>query len=225
VIKSSCANEPVLIPCGGAALAGILELPPNPSGLVLFALGDGAGRHAPRGNTIAEQMRRAGLATLLLGLAPADEDSGDLQGAGMALLRTRLGIAADWLVTQPETKELALGILGCGNGAAAALQFAARRPEQVAALASCGGRPDLAGADALAEVRAPTLLIIGEDDQALIEPNRRALDQIGGEKDLAVIRGATHGCEELGTLQEVARLAARWFRGYCDSSARPAGRR
>ena len=223
-MKFPCAAEPVLIPTGENALVGILELAGSPCGVVLFTLGDGAGLRVPQCNAIAEQMRRAGLATLRLGLPRPDEISGDPHAAGIALAGTRLGIAADWLVTQSETRELSLGVLGCGSAAAAALQLAARRPEQVVAVASCGGRPDLAGADALARVRAPTLLIVGEDDHALIESNRRALDQIGGEKDLAVIRGATQGCEKPDTLQEAARLAARWFRGYCGGSARPAGR-
>lgn len=224
MIKFPYVNEPVLIPTDGPPLAAILGRPGSPCGLVLFALGDGAACHAACGDLIAEQMGRTGLATLLLKLSRLDEDGDGLDGPGTTLPETRLGIAADWLVAQPDTKGLALGVLGCGSAAAVALHFAAHRPEQVAALASCGGRPDLAGADALARVRAPTLLIVGEDDCALIEANRRALDQIGGEKDLAVIRGATRTCEDQDALLKAARLAARWFRGYCGSSAIRASR-
>ncbi len=153
------------------------------------------------------------MATLLLDLIGMDEDTGEKHRSDIALLGTRLAAATDWLAAEPETNKLALGLFGSGSDAAAALQLAASRADRVAAVVSRGGRPDLAGPDALARVRAPTLLIVGEEDRALIEFNRQALDQLSCEKDLALIRGATYLFEEQRIQQEVARLAARWFKG------------
>ncbi|MGP1676531.1 MAG: dienelactone hydrolase family protein [Burkholderiales bacterium] len=214
MINFTCSSEPVLVVSGRTTLVAVLELPPSPCGMVLFTHGCGSRRLSPRSSYLAEELRHAGLATLLLDLLGVDEDRGDKRSADIALLGARLASATDWLVAEPETKRLALGLFGTGSDAAAALQLAACRPDQIAAVVSRGGRPDLAGADALARVRAPTLLIVGEEDRSVIEHNRRALDQLTCEKDLAVIRGATHPCAQQGSLQEVARLAARWFKGY-----------
>jgi putative phosphoribosyl transferase len=214
VTNISSASEPVRIASGKARLAGALELPPHTRGLVLFAHGSGSGRLSPRNSYVAGELRRAGLGTLLLDLLSRDEDSDDRLRFDIALLSSRLGDAARWLAQQPQTSELALGLFGASTGAAAALQLAADHPEQIAAVVSRGGRPDLAGAGKLAQVRAPTLLIVGGEDRAVAELNRQALRDLCCEKELAVVRGATHLFEEPGTLADVARLAARWFKGY-----------
>ncbi len=224
MINFNYASEPVLIASGKTRLAGVLELAPNPCGIVLCPHDGGSRRLSARSNYLADELRRAGLATLLLDLLGLDEDHGDERRSDIALLGTHMGAAMDWLAAEPETRKLALGLFGTGSDAAAALQLAAARPGQVAAVVLRGGRPDLAGADALARVRAPTLLIVGEQDRAVIEFNRRALDQLSCEKDLAVIRGATHRSEPQHALHEVARLAARWFKGYFGSVARPSFR-
>jgi putative phosphoribosyl transferase len=169
---------------------------------------------SPRNTYVAGELRRAGLGTLLLDLLSREEDSDDRHRFDIALLSARLGDAVRWLVQQPQTQGLALGLFGASTGAAAALQLAADRPEQIAAVVSRGGRPDLAGDDELARVRAPTLLIVGGEDHAVVELNRQALRDLSCEKELAVVRGATHLFEEPGTLKEVAQLAARWFKGY-----------
>ena len=214
MIKAAASNQPVHIASGKARLAGTLELPSDPQGLVLFPHRSGSGRLSPRNNYVAGELRRAGLGTLLLDLLSRDEGSDDRHRFDLALLSLRLGDAARWLARQPETKEFALGLFGASTGAAAALQLAADRPEQVAAVVSRGGRPDLAGSDELARVRAPTLLIVGGEDHALVKLNRQALRDLSCEKELVVVRGATHQFEEPGALKEVASLAARWFKGY-----------
>ena len=182
--------------------------------MVLFAHGSGSSRLSPRNSYVAGELRRAGLGTLLLDLLSRDEDSEYEHRFDIALLGARLDDAARWLAEEPETKGLALGLFGASTGAAAALQLAASRPDEIAAVVSRGGRPDLAGREALARVRAPTLLIVGGEDHAVIELNRQALRELTCEKELAVVRGATHLFEEPGALAEVARLAARWFKGY-----------
>lgn len=208
------SNELVHIASGNARLAGTLALPPAAHGLVLFPHGSGSSRLSSHNTYVAGELRRAGLGTLLLDLLSRDEDSKDRHRFDLALLSARLGDAARWLARQPETREFALGLFGASTGAAAALRLAADRPEQVAAVVSRGGRPDLAGSDELARVRAPTLLIVGGEDHAVVELNRQALRDLSCEKELVVVRGATHQFEEPGALKEVASLAARWFKGY-----------
>lgn len=210
----SSSSELVLVASGTVRLPGVLELPPGPRGLVLFAHGSGSSRLSPRNSYVAGELRRAGLGTLLLDLLSRDEDSEYEHRFDIALLGTRLADAARWLAEEAETKGLALGLFGASTGAAAALQLAANRPDEIAAVVSRGGRPDLAGPEALARVRAPTLLIVGGEDHTVIELNRQALRELTCEKELAVVRGATHLFEEPGALAQVARLAARWFRGY-----------
>ena len=210
----SSSSELVLVVSGTERLPGVLELPPGPRGMVLFAHGSGSSRLSPRNSYVAGELRRAGLGTLLLDLLSRDEDSEYEHRFDIALLGARLDDAARWLADEPETKGLALGLFGASTGAAAALQLAASRPDEIAAVVSRGGRPDLAGGEALARVRAPTLLIVGGEDHAVIEVNRQALRNLTCEKELAVVRGATHLFEKPGALAEVARLAARWFKGY-----------
>ena len=212
--NAAASSELVHIASGKIRLPGTLELPSSPRGLVLFAHSSGSGRLSPRNSYVAGELHRAGLGTLLLDLLSRDEDSDDRHRFDIALLGARLGDAARWLAQQPETRALALGLFGASTGAAAALQLAADRPEQIAAVVSRGGRPDLASSDELARVRAPTLLIVGGEDHAVVELNRQALHDLACEKELVVVRGATHLFEEPDALPEVARLAARWFKGY-----------
>lgn len=208
------SSKLVLVDSGKDRLPGVLELPPGPRGMVLFAHDSAASRLSPRNSYVAGELRQAGLGTLLLDLLSRDQDGDDRYRFDIALLGARLGDAVRWLAEQPETRGFALGLFGASAGAAAALQLAANCPGQVAAVVSRGGRPDLVGADELARVRAPTLLIVGGEDHAFIERNRQALRELNCEKELALVRGATHLFEEPGTLAEVARLAARWFKGY-----------
>ncbi len=222
MINFNYASEPVLIASGKTRLTGILDIPPRPCGIVLCPHDRGFHRLSPRSDYLADALRRAGLATLLLDLLGLDENKGDKHRSDIALLSARLAAAMDWLAAEPETRTLALGLLGTGNDAAAALQLAASRPERIAAVVVRSGRPDLAGAETLARVRAPTLLIVGEEDRSGIEFNRSALARLSCEKDLAVIRGGTHLGEQQHTLHEVARLAARWFKGYFGGDAHPA---
>lgn len=217
MIRFSYTSEPVLIASGKYSMAGVLELPRSPGGIVLVP--DAGGAH---GGFLAAQLRRAGLGQLSIGLRASGRSDVDPTGPGVDILFARLAAAADWLAAEPETTHLALGLHGSGEGSAAALQLAASRPAQVAAVVICGGRPDLAGAEALLRVRTPTLLIIGEQDGPLIEHNRRALEQLRCEKELAVLRGATCASESPRTLDQTARLATRWFKGYFGGSARPA---
>ena len=219
MINFNYASEPVLINSGKTRLTGILDIPPGPCGIVLCPHDRGFHRLSPRSDYLADELRRAGLATLLLDLLGLDE--GDKHRSDIALLGARLAAAMDWLAAEPETRTLALGLLGTGSDAAAALQLAASRPERIAAVVVRSGRPDLAGAEALARVRAPTLLIVGEEDRSGIEFNRSALARLSCEKDLAVVRGGTNLGEQQHTLHEVARLAARWFKGYFGGDARP----
>jgi putative phosphoribosyl transferase len=216
------SSEPVLIASGEARLPGMLELPRSPRGIVLFAHGSGSSRLSPRNNYVAGELHRVGLGTLLLDLLSGDEDSEHERRFDIALLGARLGDAEHWLSEKPETKGLALGLFGASTGAAAALQLAAARPDDIGAVVSRGGRPDLAGPEVLARVRAPTLLIVGGEDHTVVELNRQALPELACEKELAVVRGATHLFEEPGALAQVARLAARWFRGYLGAGRQPA---
>jgi putative phosphoribosyl transferase len=214
------SSEPVLIASGKTRLAGVLELPPNPSGLVLYTRDSGV-RHPSSGSShFVNELRRAGLASLRLEPPGLDKHGSDANRFDLGLLGSRLSAATDWLAAEAETRALMFGLFGTGAEAAAALQIAARRPEHVAAVVARGGRLDLADADALSRVRAPTLLIVGEDDGSAITYNRRALNQLGCEKDLAVIRGATYPTAQPGVLQEAARLAVRWFKGYLGGATR-----
>jgi putative phosphoribosyl transferase len=193
---------------------GDLVVPDGASGIVLFAHGSGSSRLSPRNQHVAGLLQQAGLGTLLLDLLTPDEAAADEQTAhlrfNIELLATRLIQAVDWLFGNDATSRLRLGLFGASTGAAAALVAAARRPDNVRAVVSRGGRPDLAG-PALALVDAPTLLIVGGRDHTVIELNRRALDQLRCDKDLRIVPGATHLFEEPGALDKVAELAGDWF--------------
>jgi putative phosphoribosyl transferase len=198
-------------------LEGNLGVPDGARGVVLFAHGSGSGRHSPRNRYVAQTLRGAGLATLLIDLLTPEEEEVDLRTRHLrfdiGLLAERLVGATDWLAQDPDTRDLPVGYFGASTGAGAALVAAAQRQDIVGAVVSRGGRPDLA-ADDLSRVRAPTLLIVGGNDVPVIGMNREALAQLRAEKKLEIVPGATHLFEEPGALEEVARLAAGWFVRY-----------
>jgi putative phosphoribosyl transferase len=212
----------VRVPAGPVWLEGNLSLPEQPRAVVLFAHGSGSSRHSPRNRYVARVLNEAKLATLLIDLLTLDEEVIDAHTAQLrfdiGLLAERLVDATDWLTQFPDTKQLPIGYFGASTGAAAALAAAAVRPEEVNAVVSRGGRPDLAGA-ALIHVQAPTLLIVGGDDVQVIQLNREALSQLRCEKQLAIVPGATHLFEESGALDEVARLACDWFQRHVVKAA------
>jgi dienelactone hydrolase len=205
----------VHVSAGSVVLEGNLSMPHEASALVLFAHGSGSSRHSPRNRYVAGVLQEAGLATLLIDLLTALEEKLDARTAHLRfdidLLAQRLVGATDWLRRDRQTAHLSIGYFGASTGAGAALVAAADRPEVVGAVVSRGGRPDLAKV-ALAQVRAPTLLIVGGEDLAVLALNRQALHQLAAaEKQLAIVPGASHLFEEPGTLEEVAHLAAQWF--------------
>jgi dienelactone hydrolase len=192
---------------------------------VLFAHGSGSSRFSPRNRFVADFLNEGGLATLLLDLLTAEESEIDERTGALrfdiGLLSGRLIGAVDWLGARPDTRDLRIGIFGASTGAAAALNAAAERPAQVAAVVSRGGRPDLAMA-ALPRVRAPTLLIVGGLDGPVIGMNRSAAAQLACEHQLEIVPGATHLFEEPGKLEEVARLARDWFQRHLGGAGRGA---
>lgn len=200
----------VEIPSGRRRLSGILRVPSNAVGVVAFAHGSGSGRFSPRNQFVARALEDGGLATLLLDLLEEEETRDRAKVFDIELLAERLQIAADWLQREPETSALRLGYFGASTGAGAALVAAARNPSVVGAVVSRGGRPDLARTY-LAAVKAPTLLIVGGNDEPVIELNEQAFRLLRCPKELVIIPGATHLFEERGTLEEVARLAKQWF--------------
>src|SRR5215211_4828126 len=212
----------VRVSAGLATLEGNLGIP-NARGIVLFAHGSGSGRHSPRNRYVDDVLREAGLATLLIDLLTPEEQEADLRTRhfrfDIGLLADRLADATDWLAHEPDTQDLRVGYFGASTGAGAALVAAAKRPEAVGAVVSRGGRPDLARA-LLSRVAAPTLLIVGGEDEPVIGMNREALAQLRSEKEIEVVPGATHLFEEPGKLGEVACLASDWFTRHLIQRAR-----
>lgn len=200
----------VQIPAQTKQLEGILRLPRSALGVVAFAHGSGSGRHSPRNQFVAGVLNEAGIATLLLDLLDEQEAENKERVFDIELLAARLQCANDWLARAPETRGLPRGYFGASTGAAAALSAAAGKTDSVAAIVSRGGRPDLA-AGALPKVTVPTLLIVGGEDDVVIDLNRQALSRLRCIKDLIVIPRATHLFSEPGALEEVARLAKQWF--------------
>ncbi|WP_344362372.1 dienelactone hydrolase family protein [Streptomyces gobitricini] len=218
------ASEAVSVPAGVVTLAGDLALPREARGVVAFAHGSGSSRHSPRNRAVAETLRDAGLGTLLLDLLTADEERVDMDTAeirfDIPLLGRRVTAAVDWLHDRPDTGKLPVGLFGASTGAAAALVAAAERTEQVRAVVSRGGRPDLAGA-ALAGVRAPVLLVVGGHDHEVLRLNEEATRQLTAPCTLHVIPGATHLFEEPGTLEQAADAARDWFLRMTPQNVRP----
>ncbi len=204
----------IRVPTGRVVLTGDLDIPDRARGLVLFAHGSGSSRLSPRNRAVARDLDEAGFATLLVDLLTPDEERIDNVTRALrfdiGLLAERLVGVTRWLATEPAIAALRIGYFGASTGAAAALVAAADVGDRVGAIVSRGGRPDLAG-DALDDVRAPTLLIVGSRDSVVIELNQQAFGRLRGEKELYLVRGATHLFEEPGALEAVAQLARAWF--------------
>jgi putative phosphoribosyl transferase len=223
--KHNSKNEEwlVQVSAGQIILEGSLSIPEGSKGIVLFAHGSGSSRHSPRNKYVAEVLQDAGIATLLIDLLTEEEEEIDLQTRHLRfdidLLAQRLIGATDWLKQEQnfQTKDLSIGYFGASTGAAAALVAAAQRQKIIKAIVSRGGRPDLAGSENLSRVRAPTLLIIGGNDEPVIEMNKDAfkhltnLEDNKNKKKIVIVPGATHLFEEPGKLEEVAFLAKDWF--------------
>jgi dienelactone hydrolase len=213
----------VEIPSGDAVLAGELNVPAGAQGVVLFAHGSGSSRHSPRNQFVARTIREAGVGTLLFDLLTREEEAVDLHTRHLrfdiGLLARRLSEATDWVKREGDLQHLRVGYFGSSTGGGAALVAAALLGEEVGAVVSRGGRPDLAGPDALRRVTSPTLLIVGGRDEPVIELNEEAYALLRCEKGLKIVPGATHLFEEPGKLEEVARLAAGWFEKHLQPRA------
>jgi len=203
----------VEIPVGEVTLDGHLHLPEPVSGVVVFAHGSGSSRYSPRNRFAASVLYRAGLGTLLLDLLTPKEEGNRANVFNIGLLASRLTAATEWLGRCPETAGCLVGYFGASTGAGAALWAAAEAGTGISAVVSLGGRPDLAG-PRLADVRAPTLLIVGSADEVVLDLNRKARTQLRCPSELAVVDGATHLFEEPGTLAEAALQASGWFSRY-----------
>jgi dienelactone hydrolase len=216
------------IPARSAMLEGEVHVGKESRGVVLFAHGSGSSRHSPRNQFVARSLRDRGLGTLLFDLLTREEEAVDLRTRHLrfdiALLAERLVDASRWVRSRPETRALKIGYFGASTGGGAALVAAAELGNEIGAVVSRGGRPDLA-ADALTRVRSPTLLIVGGLDEPVIKLNEDALARLRCEKELRIVPGATHLFEEYGALEEVARLAGEWFgrhlHGRSDTGVRP----
>jgi len=209
-IKDKRTRITVKIPANGIFLDGILTIPSQAKGILLFAHGSGSSRHSPRNNFVATVLNDARFGTLLMDLLTSQEDASYDTRFDIELLTRRLEQASKWVKEQPGCAALPVGFFGASTGAAAALNAAATLGSAAGAVVSRGGRPDLA-TEALPRVQAPTLLIVGSLDDVVIELNRQAYRLLKSEKQLAIVKGATHLFEEPGTLEEVARLATAWF--------------
>jgi putative phosphoribosyl transferase len=204
----------VQIPNNGSKMCGDLEIPKDPTGLVIFVHGSGSSRFSARNRYVAEQLNRHAIGTLLLDLLTQEEHELDEQTRqfrfDIPLLSARSTLAARWVMRQPELQDLPIGLFGASTGAAAALITAAELKGKIAAIVSRGGRPDLAE-DALDSVESPTLMIVGGADQMVLELNMRAAKRLHCLNRVQVVPGATHLFEEPGALNQVATVAAEWF--------------
>ncbi|MEW6162151.1 MAG: alpha/beta family hydrolase [Nitrospirota bacterium] len=210
---SDNSSKLVHIPADSAVLEGVLDVPREAQALVIFAHGSGSSRHSKRNKYVAQVLHEAGLGTLLFDLLTREEDTFYEKRFDMPLLAERLIAATRWIKDQPQTRNLNIGYFGASTGAAAALLAATEPGIGVSAIVSRGGRPDLAE-QALEHVKAPTLLIVGGYDDVVIQLNQQSYKLIKAEKELRIIPGATHLFEEPGTLEEVARFAAEWFKKH-----------
>ena len=217
--KTITENRYVQILSTGVRLEGIVSIPDEARGFVVFVHGSGSSRHSPRNQYVAQTLQEGGMATLLFDLLTPYEEESDMQTRYLRfdidLLARRTAGVLEWLELQPFAYGLRRGLFGSSTGAAAALMAAAELPDTVSAVVSRGGRPDLAGR-ALPQVEAPTLLIVGGSDDVVVELNEKALAQMqsGAERKLMVIAGASHLFEEPGTLEYAARLARDWFQTH-----------
>ena len=220
-VNAALTLREVRIPVSDTWLYGDLMTPPGFEGLVLFAHGSGSGRHRARNRQAAQRLQHAGIATLLFNLLTAQEEQTDLNTRehrfDISLLTRRMQDATAWAAAQPELQHAAIGYFGASTGSAAILLAPARLGNKIAAVVSRGVRPDLAGPVALANVTAPTLLIVGSADHEVIELNQPALEDLRCVKSLALVPGATHLFGEAGTLEQVAQLASSWFIAHLTS--------
>jgi dienelactone hydrolase len=204
----------VRIDVAGVVLDANVTVPEHARGVVVFAHGSGSSRHSPRNRYVAEELQAAGLGTVLADLLTEQEARLDARTRELrfdiSLLAVRVIALTDWVSAYDQAAGLPVGVFGASTGAAAALVAAAERPQPIRAVVSRGGRPDLAG-DALLLVRAPILLIVGENDEAVIDINRRAMERTAAQTQLTIVPGATHLFQEPGTLEQVAGLAKDWF--------------
>ena len=210
--------QPIVIQRGSLRLAAFLRLPAKAKGLVIFAHGSGSGRHSPRNNQVAEALGENGYASLLLDLLTSEEERDRRNVFDIQLLATRLVAAIEWAAAQPLLQHLSVALFGASTGAGAALVAAAAAGDKVCAVVSRGGRPDLAGA-ALPSVRAPTLLIVGGNDEPVIGLNEEAYGMLGGERSLVIVPGAGHLFEEPGTLASVVNHAVQWLDAHLGVAA------
>ncbi|GAA3741933.1 dienelactone hydrolase [Spinactinospora alkalitolerans] len=212
----------VTVETAQARLNGDLVMPPEASGVVLFAHGSGSSRRSPRNQAVADSLHTAGFGTLLFDLLTEEEESVDRRTAELrfdiALLTRRLTGAVDWLIRLPETERMPIGLFGASTGAAAALGTAAVRQDRIGAVVSRGGRPDLAE-EALEDVRAPVLLIVGSFDEEVIRINYEAAERLHTQHDVHLIPGATHLFEEPGTLEQMTGAAMAWFTDHLKGRA------
>lgn len=211
---SAGQTQAVRIPVDGVRLDGDLHVPPQATGLVVFAHGSGSSRFSPRNRQVAATLQAHGLATLLFDLLGAEEDTAAATRFDIARLSDRLGAAVEWALRQPVAARLPVGLFGASTGAAAALTLAARSPRVIRAIVSRGGRPDLAGHAALEEVHAPSLLIVGGADTDVVRLNKSALTAMTQTVELVLVPGASHLFDEAGALERVAVLASDWFKRW-----------
>ena len=220
-MRGVAAGESIVIPVDEGQIAADLRAPERATGLVIFAHGSGSSRFSSRNRMVAEFLDTHGFGTLLLDLLTRDEEAIDAHTHEYRFDIDRLGRrvvrATDWVQHRPDLKALPLGFFGASTGAAAALIGASERPASTRAVVSRGGRPDLAGR-ALANVAAPTLLIVGGEDGPVIEMNRGAMRQMTAPVELEIVPGATHLFEEPGTMEQVMDLAAAWFHRHFGSA-------
>ncbi|MEW6381274.1 MAG: dienelactone hydrolase family protein [bacterium] len=214
----SQGGKEVTIPVDTVSLKGTLAVPERAGGVVVFAHGSGSSRLSPRNNYVASVLRQEGIGTLLFDLLTESEDEAYERRFDIELLTQRLVASTRWLQARPEIQGMRIGYFGASTGAAAALRAAAiLGSSAVSAVVSRGGRPDMAS-PVLSQVSVPTLLIVGGKDQPVILLNRQAYTELKGEKELVIVPGASHLFEEPGKLEEVARLATRWFKHYLDGT-------
>ena len=220
------ATQPhdVMITLETVSLPGILAVPANATGLVIFAHGSGSSRLSPRNNYVARVLQDSGIGTLLFDLLTPEEDQEYARRFDIELLTQRLIQTTQWGQRQPQLQQLAIGYFGASTGSASALKAAAALGSTIQAVVSRGGRPDLAE-EALPHVQAPTLLIVGGNDDVVIGLNQQAYERMTAVKHLAIVPGATHLFEEPGTLEDVARLAGDWFQRYLGTTQAGEARR
>lgn len=206
-------NQTLKIELDNITLEGELALPSNASGLIIFSHGSGSSRFSPRNNFVAQYLQKRGLGTFLFDLLTKEEDEVYSTRFNIDLLSQRLVQVTQWLMKFPSIQKLPIGYFGASTGAASAIVAASVLQHKISAVVSRGGRPDLAK-DQLYLIEVPTLLIVGEDDQVVLDLNRKALEKLSGTKSLEIVKGATHLFEEPGTLEQVAQLSGDWFTHY-----------